>query len=115
MKISGHMDLCGPDLIEGWLYSDAWDGDPIKLQVFVDDNLIGECIADQFRADLQDAGFGDGRCGFSFAIPADMLILDFSSAKLRLIDSPVYMLPSDDTTIAVMPVREKERQTRSRG
>jgi hypothetical protein len=56
MKISGHMDLCGPDLIEGWLYSDAWDGDPIKLQVFVDDNLIGECIADQFRADLQDAG-----------------------------------------------------------
>jgi hypothetical protein len=99
MKITGHVDLCGPELIEGWLHCDVSDGQPIKLQVYVDALLVGECIADRFRADLQTAGFGDGHCGFSFHIPADLNVIDFASTKLRLVDSPVYLLPSTDTKL----------------
>ena len=69
MKISGHVDLCGPELIGGWLFCNAWEGEPISLQVFVGGELIGECAVDRFRNDLQEAGFGDGRCGFSFPVP----------------------------------------------
>jgi hypothetical protein len=100
MKTSGRVDLCGPELVEGWLYCDDWDGEAIRLQVYIDDQLMGECVADRFRQDLREAGFGDDRCGFSFEVPPDIEGIDFSATKLRLTDSPVYLLPSDDTAIA---------------
>ena len=99
MKISGHVDLCGPDLIEGWLYCGFWDNEPIRLQVFVDDQLLGECGADRFRSDLQEAGFGDGRCGFSFLVPSATGEKRFRTTKLRLVDTPVFLLPDEFTTI----------------
>jgi len=100
MKISGHVDLCGPDLIEGWLYCDAWDGQPIKLQVFVGSDLLGECVVDRYRNDLQEAGFGDGRCGFSFFVPPALATSDFADTRLRLVDTPVFLLPDEFSTIA---------------
>jgi hypothetical protein len=100
VKISGHMDLCGPTLIEGWLHCDAWDGDPISLQVYSGDHLIGECNADRFRLDLQEAGYGDGRCGFTFSVPDEVEVGNFTAIKLRLIDTPVYMLPDEFTSVA---------------
>jgi hypothetical protein len=99
MKISGHVDLCGPELIEGWLYCDAWENEPIKLQVFMGGDLLGECVADRFRKDLQEAGFGDGRCGFSFFVPEALASSDFAETKLRLVDTPVYLLPDEFTAI----------------
>jgi len=100
MKISGHLDLCGPALIEGWLYSEAWQGEPIRLQVYVGDLLLGECTADRYRRDLQEAGFGTGNCGFSFAVSSELGLTDFSQTKLRLLESPVYLLPDDASNIA---------------
>jgi len=100
MKISGHVDLCGPELIEGWLYCDAWEGEPIKLQVFVGPDLLGECDVDRFRNDLQEAGFGDGRCGFSFAVPERLASVDFAETKLRLLETPVFLLPDEFSNIA---------------
>ena len=101
MKIFGHVDLCGPELIEGWLYCDNWEGGAIKMQVFLGDSLVGECVADQFRADLQDAGFGDGRCAFSFQVPETLASARFVDTKLRLIDTPVFLLPDESSNIAV--------------
>jgi hypothetical protein len=98
MILSGHLDLCGPALIEGWLYSDA--GSPITLQVFVGDELLGEVVADRYRDDLEGAGYGDGRCGFSFQIPEHVEGLVFDETRLRLLDAPVYLMPSDTTVIA---------------
>jgi len=101
MKISGHVDLCGPELIEGWLFSAEGDGEPIKLQVYVEDGLIGECVAYLYRPDLQEAGYGDGRCGFSFEIPDDLKDIDFSTTKLKLVETPVFLLPDEYTNVAV--------------
>jgi hypothetical protein len=100
MKLAGHLDLCGPTLIEGWIYCDLPSRSPIVLQVFVGDLLLGECTADRTRHDLEDAGYGDGRCGFSFEIPEKFVNLSFKDTKLRLLDAPVFMLPSDSTLIA---------------
>jgi hypothetical protein len=100
MKISGHVDLCGPELIEGWLYADDWHGEPIKLQVYLGSSLIGECVVDRYRPDLQEAGFGDGRCGFSFSVPQEAAAVDFTSTRLRLVDTPVFLLPDEFSSIA---------------
>jgi hypothetical protein len=107
MKISGHIDLCGPKLIEGWLHCDVADDEPIQLQVYVGDRLIGECTANIFRLDLQEAGYGNGRCGFSFAVPENFAIKQFSETRLRLIDSPVYVLPDEATVVASHLVVER--------
>lgn len=100
MEIAGHLDLCGPTLIEGWLYLEAWQDKPIGLQVYVGNQLIGECATGRFRKDLQDAGYGDGKCGFSFAVPPEFGLTTFVDTKLRLLGSPLYLLPSDHSVIA---------------
>ncbi len=102
MRIAGHLDRCGPELTEGWLYADTAYGEPMTLQVYVGDRLIGECTADRFRPDLQQAGYGDGRCSFSFPIPQDVSVGDFAQTRLRFVGSPVYLLPSEDTVVAEM-------------
>jgi len=38
--------------------------DPVALDLFLDDRLAVNFVADTFRQDLLDAGFGDGRHGF---------------------------------------------------
>jgi hypothetical protein len=100
MKISGQLDLCGPTLIEGWIYWEAFRDEPVRMQVFVGDKLIGEAIVDQFRADLRDAGYGDGHCGFSFRVPDHLQKLRFAATRMRLGDSSIYLLPNEYTSIA---------------
>jgi hypothetical protein len=99
MKISGQLDLCGPELVEGWIYCDAESDSPIVLQIFHGEELLGECAADRFRQDLLEAGYGDGHCGFSFRLPEDHDDLDFSGIKLRILDGSVYLLPSGATSM----------------
>ncbi len=99
MILSGHLDLCSPELIEGWLYTNATPASRITLQVYVGDTLLGECVADRQRFDLQEAGYGDGRCGFSFQVPDAFRGLAFAETRLRLLDAPVFLLPSDTTVM----------------
>jgi hypothetical protein len=98
MPISGHLDLCTASLIEGWLYCEHWNDNPMLLQVYAGDQLIGECVANNFREDLLQAGFGDGRCGFAFQIPEGLKITNLLQTRLRLVGTPVYLLPDEFTT-----------------
>jgi hypothetical protein len=84
--------------VEGWIYSAQQPTGKIRLQVFLDGILQGECVADQPRADLREAGMGDGRCAFSFTIPSKSKVVDFSSARLRVAGSVLYLLPDEYTT-----------------
>lgn len=99
MKILGHLDLCGYPLIEGWLFDSAAPDDTIRLQVYVGDTLIGECLTDRFRKDLQEAGYGSGHCGFSFTVPEEHKDLPFAETRLRFVDSPVYLLTDQFTVV----------------
>jgi membrane protein involved in D-alanine export len=51
----------------------AWDRDSQKkvyeVDLFVDDALIDRRAADEFREDLKDRGFGNGKHGFRFQLP----------------------------------------------
>jgi hypothetical protein len=98
LDIAGHLDLCGPRLVEGWIFSSRDPARKIRLQVFMDGNLLGECVADRLRADLRDAGMGDGHCAFSFTIPSQSVIMDFSTIRLRVANSVLYLLPDEFTS-----------------
>ena len=106
MNMLGHLDLCGYPLIEGWLYCDAAQDEPIRLQIYVGATLIGECVTNRFRKDLQEAGFGTGRCGFSFTVPREHGSADFAQTRLRFADAPVFLMPDESTVIAQRNVPE---------
>jgi hypothetical protein len=97
VDVSGHLDLCGPKLVEGWILDAQNPKRRIHLQVFAEDVLLGECIADRLRPDLREAGMGDGHCAFSFAIPARSVVTDFSKIRLRIATSVLYLLPDSFT------------------
>jgi hypothetical protein len=110
VDFEGHLDLCGPNLVEGWICSGREPANKIRLQVFLDGVLQGECVADQLRTDLRDAGMGDGRCAFSFTIPPRNRIVDFTSVRLRVAGSVLYLMPDEFTSypkLATVPATVK--------
>lgn len=56
--------------ISGCVWNHANPDEPAKVFISMDGQLIGEIVADQFRADLLEKGCGNGRHGFTFQLPA---------------------------------------------
>ncbi len=84
------MDRIDADAIEGWI---AAFGSPAKLalDVMLDGETIGHCVAELYRKDLDDAGIADGRCAFSFPMPAFVPTGRLKQIKLRISGSPAYL------------------------
>jgi hypothetical protein len=99
LDIAGHLDLCGPELVEGWIFWRSRPQEALRLEVFIEGVCHGECVADRYRMDLQQAGFGDGRCAFRFELPRSAAARDFSTARLRLANSVMYLLPDPATKL----------------
>lgn len=55
----------------GWALDPSAAG-PIKVGLFVDNQRVGEGMADGHRSDLEQAGLGDGRLAFDFEIPGEL-------------------------------------------
>jgi autotransporter passenger strand-loop-strand repeat protein len=68
----GHLDLVEEDRIEGWACDSEADGAPVRLRITDHGVALGEVVADCYRADLEQAGMGTGRHGFSFVVPGGL-------------------------------------------
>ncbi len=68
--LSGSLDRVSRDgWVSGWCWFPERPEAHVELTVLVDDAPVGSVVADAFRPDLQQAGIGDGRHGFSYALP----------------------------------------------
>lgn len=94
--IAGHIDIISRDLVEGWLRT-PWS--PVTIEIFDRDTLIGTCRAANSRPDLEAAGLGP--CAFSFLVPLHITIAEATHIRLRLADTPLHLLPTADTSIAL--------------
>jgi hypothetical protein len=78
-----------PGELRGWVEETtaktlrAWDDGaaPVCLYVAADGRLIGFTLANRHRADLAQAGLGNGGCAFEFEVPKGV---DFSRAHVEL-------------------------------
>eukprot|EP01035_Chromulina_nebulosa_P034624 gene34623-46471_t len=62
------------------------------MQVVCAGTVLGNCVADRFRADLASAGLGDGHHSFEFQLPLNMPPAALRAVRLRLSDSHAYLL-----------------------
>ena len=71
---AGQLDLISD---EGWAVGWAWYPDAperrAEVEILADGEVIGTATASQYRADVAEAGIGDGYYGFSLALPLPVL------------------------------------------
>jgi len=114
MRIIGHVDSCNASFIEGWITSPDANEPKISLEFVFDEEVIGRCVADLFRQDLKDAGFGDGHCAFHFPTPPLIPKSDISRIIVRLENSSV-LLPIDSAKPAQSAATRTETISRFGG
>src|SRR5438045_2496357 len=68
----GFVDPPRAGSLVGWVASSE-PGVRLVVDLFVDGSLADTTVADEFRPDLRDAGYRDGRFGFQFYVPEQYL------------------------------------------
>jgi hypothetical protein len=72
--MQGHVERisasAGEVRIEGWVLDSGNPKLPVRLEVLIGGELVTELLANRYRADLEAAGLGSGRCAFDLAVPA---------------------------------------------
>ena len=66
--LCGNLERCDATRVVGWARSGV-DTNPVAIEVLDGDTVLARVSADQFRADLLEAGIGDGRFSFDVVLP----------------------------------------------
>ena len=82
MSIKGSVDQLTTKSAQGWIYSTN-ENAPVVVEAVLHHRVIGEALADSYRNDLAEVGFGDGRCGFTidFAMPIEPAYLPLVTVR----------------------------------
>ena len=70
--LAGSFDGIDGRLAEGWALDERASSQHCIVQIFDDDRLLGETVANLFRQDLLDADIGDGCHSFRFILPLEL-------------------------------------------
>jgi O-antigen biosynthesis protein len=72
-------------LVSGWCWDESHPDRAVGLVILVDGEPVGTTVADMFRADLEQAGIGNGHHAFTYLLPWDR-IASKSVTTISLID-----------------------------
>ncbi len=78
--LRGYVDRISSRRVEGWAQNAEHPEAPVCLDIFVDDELISQVLANCYRDDLKRAGLGSGCHSFAFTPP------DGVALTLRLVE-----------------------------
>jgi hypothetical protein len=70
----GCVDMVYRHRIGGWAQNIEHPEAPVCLDILAGDELIGQVVANRYRADLDHAGIGTGEHGFVFLPPAGLVV-----------------------------------------
>jgi glycosyltransferase involved in cell wall biosynthesis len=68
LTLRGSVDRASRQQIAGWAQDPARPDQPVSLLITVDGTLVARVLADRERADLRQAGIGQGRHGFDVVL-----------------------------------------------
>ena len=84
--LSGDIEQIGRRLICGWAQDMARPEMPVCLDIVAGGEVIGQVIANRYRADLAAAGLASFRHGFEFVPPAPLAFAPGSVEVHRSLD-----------------------------
>ena len=70
--LQGRLDEVSRGCIRFWAYDPSTPDTAVRLRVIDNGVVLGEAVADQYRADLEEAGIGDGCHAFHMHIPGGL-------------------------------------------
>jgi hypothetical protein len=90
----GYIDEISPRRVAGWAQNAEAPEAPVCLDILADDQLIGQVLANRYRADLKRAGLGSGHHSFEFSLPAGANFTAVSIEVRRSLDGcPLALSP----------------------
>lgn len=96
MRIGCVVDRLDRSLVEGWILDRDQPDRRLAVDILLGDppheRALGCCVAADFRADLLEAGLGDGACAFRFEMPPLPPHL-LGLVRLRLSGSDLFLRP----------------------
>lgn len=97
----GHVDGYTGHEIYGWVVRNTDQGGGLMVGLFVEGGLMATVTASMFRADVRDAGAGDGHSGFS--IPVTRAILEAAAQGDGAVHVRVLATPPHDLGRVMLP------------
>ena len=71
-QFEGSFDKLEVESLGGWAWDVARPNEPIKVEIYDGATLLAAVTADGFRLDLQNAGKGNGKHAFNYALPQSL-------------------------------------------
>lgn len=100
IDVVGYLDYADRTEVVGWVYSPQKQHEPLKVELLNNESILARGVANIYRPDVKRAGFGSGRCGFNFILPAPLPAMKRHSLSIRVIGrteslpgSPVILDP----------------------
>ena len=102
-KFEGSLDKVEVGSVGGW----AWDGSrpeaPIQVEIYDEKTLLATITAAEFREDLKNAGKGDGKHAFNYALAATLRDGQSHTISVRFAGSPTELPGSPKTLLFPKP------------
>ncbi|WP_457797496.1 glycosyltransferase family 4 protein [Methylocystis sp. S23] len=92
VEVAGHLDETRHGAVRGWAWRPDRPEERLLIDVFIGGRFAGQCLANLFRPDLEEAGIGDGRYAFQLNLPPEAPPLAAESARAFALRSRRYEL-----------------------
>jgi hypothetical protein len=102
----GSLDAYRDGIVHGWAWDRARPDQPVDICIYNGDVLLDTVRARAFRADLREAGIGDGRHAFTYACAGSLpngryLSARFAQTGSELEGSPLFLQsPAQGSSVA---------------
>ena len=70
-KLQGNLERLEDGMLTGWVIDSA-GADAVEAEMLVGGEVVARVVANRYRADLDQAGLGGGRGGFTVALPGSV-------------------------------------------
>ena len=94
-QFEGSFDKLEVISLGGWAWDALRPNEPIKVEIYDGATLLAAVTADGFRLDLKNAGKGDGKHAFNFALPQSLrdgqshtISIKYAGSTMELPGSP---------------------------
>ncbi len=115
-RIDGSLDAIVGHTVEGWAVNVQDPTNPVTVEIFDGDQLLGSAVALMFRPDLLAAGIGTGKHHFKFLLPESAFDGEDHIISARPVGSPEELrnsptqVPKITANVAVEPYQKTKSE-----